>query len=69
MPEVPILTVESPSAEENGDDKGAKNKLGFRITGGADFGMPITVFQVILLVLGNSGFFLLARLITEFYVF
>ncbi|XP_040151762.1 uncharacterized protein LOC120893753 isoform X3 [Anopheles arabiensis] len=39
-----MLTVSSrdgPAASENGD-----NPLGFRITGGADFEMPITVFQV-----------------------
>ncbi|EGK97338.1 AGAP003937-PD [Anopheles gambiae str. PEST] len=41
---IPVLTVSSrdgPAASENGD-----NPLGFRITGGADFEMPITVFQV-----------------------
>uniref|UniRef100_A0A182M1F5 Probable small nuclear ribonucleoprotein Sm D2 n=1 Tax=Anopheles culicifacies TaxID=139723 RepID=A0A182M1F5_9DIPT len=40
---IPVLTVSSrdgPVVNENGD-----NPLGFRITGGADFEMPITVFQ------------------------
>uniref|UniRef100_A0A182KEX9 PDZ domain-containing protein n=1 Tax=Anopheles christyi TaxID=43041 RepID=A0A182KEX9_9DIPT len=40
---IPVLTVSSrdgPVANENGD-----NPLGFRITGGADFEMPVTVFQ------------------------
>uniref|UniRef100_A0A182QG64 Probable small nuclear ribonucleoprotein Sm D2 n=1 Tax=Anopheles farauti TaxID=69004 RepID=A0A182QG64_9DIPT len=41
---IPVLTVSSrdgPVTTENVD-----NPLGFRITGGADFEMPITVFQV-----------------------
>ncbi|XP_049531875.1 uncharacterized protein LOC125949161 isoform X1 [Anopheles darlingi] len=44
---IPVLTVSSKdgttssATSDNGD-----NPLGFRITGGADFEMPITVFQV-----------------------
>lgn len=41
---IPVLTIASnvgPSAGSTGE-----NPLGFRITGGADFEMPVTVFQV-----------------------
>uniref|UniRef100_A0AAG5CNP3 PDZ domain-containing protein n=1 Tax=Anopheles atroparvus TaxID=41427 RepID=A0AAG5CNP3_ANOAO len=43
---IPVLTISSrDGAASTGSDHG-DNPLGFRITGGADFEMPITVFQV-----------------------
>ncbi|XP_055523670.1 PDZ and LIM domain protein 7 isoform X4 [Wyeomyia smithii] len=51
---IPVLTIASNNASNSGssntkdNDNGGsgENLLGFRITGGADFEMPITVFQV-----------------------
>lgn len=42
---IPVLTIASNSSSSGGHGSG-ENALGFRITGGADFEMPITVFQV-----------------------
>lgn len=46
---IPVLTIASNSSDASGSGNGngsGENSLGFRITGGADFEMPITVFQV-----------------------
>lgn len=42
---IPVLTIASNDGPSGGST-GGENPLGFRITGGADFEMPITVFQV-----------------------
>lgn len=41
---IPVLTIASNDGPSGGST--GENSLGFRITGGADFEMPITVFQV-----------------------
>ncbi|XP_062533145.1 PDZ and LIM domain protein 2 isoform X2 [Armigeres subalbatus] len=46
---IPVLTIASNTPDAGGATGGSgsgENALGFRITGGADFEMPITVFQV-----------------------
>lgn len=46
---IPVLTIASNTPDAggaNGGNGSGENALGFRITGGADFEMPITVFQV-----------------------
>lgn len=44
---IPVLTIASNTPDVGGSNGGSgENALGFRITGGADFEMPITVFQV-----------------------
>lgn len=46
---IPVLTIASNSGDSAGGSSShgsGENALGFRITGGADFEMPITVFQV-----------------------
>lgn len=46
---IPVLTIASNTPDAGGSNGGngsGENALGFRITGGADFEMPITVFQV-----------------------
>lgn len=53
---IPILTVETPRSDDNAkttrvivNDTIDDNGYGFKITGGAEFGMPITVFHVMLI--------------------
>ncbi|KFB52611.1 AGAP003937-PC-like protein [Anopheles sinensis] len=43
---IPVLTISSRDGAPSTGSENGDNPLGFRITGGADFEMPITVFQV-----------------------
>ncbi|XP_058058056.1 PDZ and LIM domain protein 7-like isoform X2 [Anopheles bellator] len=43
---IPVLTVSSRDGTVGTGPENGENPLGFRITGGADFEMPVTVFQV-----------------------
>lgn len=43
---VPTLTIDTGNGEVETLGLPAEEKWGFRLTGGSDFGMPVTIFQV-----------------------
>lgn len=46
MPEEKCFSIHTEERHVQDNDVGENHKWGFQITGGADFGMPITIFQV-----------------------
>ncbi|XP_055714946.1 PDZ and LIM domain protein 7 isoform X2 [Phlebotomus papatasi] len=46
MPEEKCFSIHPQERHVQDNDVGENHKWGFQITGGADFGMPITIFQV-----------------------